>query len=119
MANAKTDKQTARIEQELTDLLHRSTKQLRAQWRELFRRKPPSSFARDLLRRSIAYRIQEQAYGGLAPEIQREIEQLVKQLKKNPIPKIEQTRHIMPGCVLARDWKGKSYRVIVENSSFS
>jgi len=38
--------------------------QLRLRYREVFRTDPPKAFGPDLLRRSIAHRIQEKAYGG-------------------------------------------------------
>ena len=41
--------------------------QLRLRYREVFRTDPPKAFGPDLLRRSIAHRIQEKAYGGLPP----------------------------------------------------
>ena len=41
---------------------------LRRRWRAEFGRKPPGSLSRDLLRRMIAMRIQEQAFGGLDRE---------------------------------------------------
>ncbi len=39
--------------------------ELRALWRAKFKSEPPKAFGPDLLRRSIAYKIQEDAYGGL------------------------------------------------------
>jgi hypothetical protein len=119
MAEVLANKQNGPIEQELADLLHRPIKELRAKWRDLYRRKPPSSFGRDLLRRSIAYRIQEQAYGGLNPDTRYDLERLVKELNKNPAIKRVLVRRIKAGSVLIREWKGKSYRVIVGNNEFS
>jgi hypothetical protein len=119
VAEVLTDEQSGRIEQELADLLHRPVKQLRAKWRDLYRRAPPSSFGRDLLRRSIAYRIQEQAYGGLNADIRCELERLVKEQNKNPATKLEPIRRIKAGSVLVREWKGRSYRVIVGHNEFS
>jgi hypothetical protein len=54
------------VEAELDRLAVMPIVQLRLSWTKLFRKAPPKSFGPDLLRRSIAHRIQEKAYGGLA-----------------------------------------------------
>ena len=51
----------------LTDL---TAQQLRTEWRRLYRSHPPR-LSRDLLVRTIAYRMQELAYGGLSKATQR------------------------------------------------
>ena len=45
--------------------------QLRAEWRRLHRAAPPVRLSRDLLLRSIAHRLQEDAFGGLGPAARR------------------------------------------------
>jgi Protein of unknown function (DUF2924) len=54
--------------------------QLRDEWRRLHGGQPPR-LSRDLLIRTIAYRIQEVAYGGLSKAIQRKLAVLGKELK--------------------------------------
>jgi Protein of unknown function (DUF2924) len=54
------------VEDEFDRLAKMSIAQLRARYREVFRTDPPKAFGPDLLRRSIAHRIQEKAYGGLS-----------------------------------------------------
>ena len=51
---------------ELTKLTGCSIHDLRARWRALFRNEPPPAFGPDLLRRSIAHKLQEDAYGKLS-----------------------------------------------------
>lgn len=109
----------AEVNRELSQLTHRPTKDLRVKYRELYRRVPPSTFGRDLLRRSIAYRVQELAYGGLSIDVRQELEQLVTKYSKNASKKSEPGRRIKAGSVLVRDWKGKSCRVTVELNGFS
>ena len=53
------------VEAELDRLPTTPIADLRKRYRELFRTEPPKAFGPDLLRRSIAHRIQEKAYGGL------------------------------------------------------
>ena len=45
--------------------------ELRARWRQLYETAPPPRFSRDLLRRAIAYRMQELVLGGLKPATRR------------------------------------------------
>src|SRR6185312_4323905 len=53
------------VEAELAKLSTMPIAVLRLRYRELFRTDSPKAFGPDLLRRSIAQRIQERAYGGL------------------------------------------------------
>jgi hypothetical protein len=54
------------VEDELDRLATMPIAQLRVRYGQVFRSDPPKAFGPDLLRRSIAYRIQEKAYGGLS-----------------------------------------------------
>jgi hypothetical protein len=66
------------VEDELDRLATMPIAQLRVRYREAFRNDPPKAFGPDLLRRSIAHRIQEKAYGGLSRSTQRLLDQLMK-----------------------------------------
>src|SRR6202048_2364348 len=92
--------------------------QLRARYREVFRGAPPKAFGPDLLRGSIAHRIQASAYGGLSHQAQRLLDQMVKAYAAKPDGKIVLPRRIKPGSVLVREWKGKSHRVTVLAEGF-
>jgi hypothetical protein len=107
------------IEDELDRLATTRIVPLRARYRELFRVEPPKAFGPDLLRRSIAQRIQEKAYGGLPAETRRLLEQLVKVALAKPNGRLELPRRIKPGSELVRTWKGKSYRVTVMAKGFA
>jgi hypothetical protein len=117
MSNA-TD-QNAEIERELTDLSQSPIQQLRQRWRAVFRTEPPPAFGPDLLRRSIAQRIQEQHYGRLSISAQQQLSQIVKAMASKPSGRIELPRRIKPGAVLVKTWKGKSHRVTVLDDGFS
>jgi len=106
------------IEEELAALAHLPIAQLRERWRTTFRRGPPQAFGPDLLRRRIAYHIQEWAYGGLGPAMQRELDRLIKGAAKTNTGRIELPRRIKAGSVLIREWKGKSYRAVVMNDGY-
>ena len=107
------------VEDELDRLPVMPIAQLRARYCEVFRSDPPKAFGPDLLRRSIAYRIQEKAYGGLSRSAQRLIDQMTKAYAAKPIGKIVLPRRIKPGSVLLREWKGKSHRVMVLADGFA
>jgi len=104
---------------ELTKLPGCLIHELRERWRALFRGEPPPAFGPDLLRRSIAQKLQEDAYGKLSSAAQRELNRIVASLAKNPAARLELPRRIKAGAVLVRDWKGKSYHVTVIEKGFA
>jgi Protein of unknown function (DUF2924) len=107
------------VEVELDRLAVMPIAQLRIRYREVFRSEPPTAFGPDLLRRSIAHRIQEKAYGGLSRSAQRLLDQMMKAFSAKPGAKIVLPRRIKPGSVLVREWKGKSHRVMVLADGFA
>jgi hypothetical protein len=107
------------LEDELDQLALMPIVQLRIRYGQLFRSDPPKAFGPDLLRRSIAHRIQEKAYGGLSRSAQRLLDQMVKAYAAKPNGKIVLPRRIKPGSVLVREWKGKSHRVMVLADGFA
>ena len=107
------------VEAELDQLATMPIIQLRVRYREVFRTDPPKAFGPDLLRRSIAHRIQEKAYGGLSRSAQRLLDQMMKVYAAKPNGRIVLPRRIKPGSVLVREWKGKSHRVMVLADGFA
>jgi hypothetical protein len=107
------------VEDELDRLATMPIARLRVRYREVFRTDPPKAFGPDLLRRSIAHRIQEKAYGGLSVPTRRLLDQLVKAAAAKPNGRLELPRRIKPGSELVRTWKGKSYRVMVMADGFA
>jgi hypothetical protein len=107
------------VETELDRLPTTPIADLRIRYRELFRTEPPKAFGPDLLRRSIAHRIQEKAYGGLPASTRRLLDQLVKAAMAKPNGRLELPRRIKPGSELVRSWKGRTYRVMVMADGFA
>jgi hypothetical protein len=107
------------IEAELDRLAVMPIVQLRVRYREMFRGDPPKAFGPDLLRRSIAHRIQEKAFGGLSRSAQRLLDHMMKAYAAKPNGKIVLPRRIKPGSVLVREWKGKGHRVTVLADAFA
>lgn len=107
------------VEAELDRLATAPIVELRKRYREVLRTDPPKAFGPDLLRRSIAHRIQEKAYGGLSGPTRRLLDQLVKAMAAKPNGRLELPRRIKPGSELVRTWKGKTYRVVVRPDGFA
>ena len=107
------------VEAELDRLPTTPIADLRTRYRELFRTEPPKAFGPDLLRRSIAHRIQEKAYGGLSVPTRRLLNQLVKAAMAKPNGRLELPRRIKPGSELVRTWKGRSYRITAVADGFA
>ena len=107
------------VEAELDRLPTAPIADLRKRYRDLFRTEPPKAFGPDLLRRSIAHRIQEKAYGGLPSLTRRLLDQLVRAAIAKPSGRLELPRRIKPGAELVRTWNGKTYRVMVMADGFA
>jgi Protein of unknown function (DUF2924) len=107
------------VEDELDRLATMPIARLRVRYQEVFRTEPPKAFGPDLLRRSIAHRIQEKAYGGLSRSAQLLLDQMMKAYAAKPNGKIVLPRRIKSGSVLVREWKGKSHRVMVLADGFA
>jgi Protein of unknown function (DUF2924) len=107
------------VEEDLGRLAVMPIARLRVRYREVFRTEPPKAFGPDLLRRSIAHRIQEKAYGGLSRPAQHMLDQAMKAFAAKANGNIVLPRRIKPGSVLVREWKGRSHRVMVLADGFA
>jgi len=116
---APTQRADPAVEDELDRLPVMPIAQLRMRYREVFRTEPPKALGPDLLRRSIAHRIQEKAYGGLSRSAQRLFDQMMKAYAAKPNGKLVLQRRIKPGSVLVREWKDRSHRVMVLAEGFA
>jgi Protein of unknown function (DUF2924) len=108
----------AAVEAELERLRSMPIVGLRTLWRAKFKSGPPKAFGPDLLRRSIGYKIQEDAYGGLDRATARMLKGLMAQFATGN-GRIVLPRRIKPGAILVRHWKGQSHRVTVLEGGFS
>ncbi len=106
------------IEAEVERLRSMAIVELRALWRAKFKSEPPKAFGPDLLRRSIAYKIQEDAYGGIDRTTAQLLKQLMEQFANNN-GRIALPRRIKSGAVLIRQWKGERHQVTVLEDGFS
>jgi hypothetical protein len=94
-----------------------TAQQLRDEWRRLYRGQPPR-LSRDLLIRTIAYRVQEFAYGGLSKATQRKLDAMTKELKVKGTIAVTADHSVRPGTRLVREWRGRTHTVVVMESGF-
>ncbi len=90
--------------------------ELRARWREVYRSVAPD-IGPDLLRRGVAYRLQERGQGSLTSSTRREIERQIKRLGRDDGVSVS-TRSLKPGTRLVRSWRGRMYQVLVLEDGF-
>ena len=89
------------------------------QWQERFNKPAPAGVRKELLVRMLAYRIQEQAYGGLSAKSRRRLDEMAAAMSTNDpkaaIANIVETRS---GTQLIRSWRGKTHTVIVQDAGY-
>lgn len=91
---------------------------LRAEWRRLYRVAPPKRVGRDLLRLAVAWKIQEQAYGGLGSPTRRRLAELARALERDGDVTRNRVARLRPGVKLVREWRGETHTVIVHDDGF-
>jgi hypothetical protein len=93
-----------RIREALARLPTASRAELSAEWPRLYRSEPPARLGRELLMAAVAYRLQEQALGGLRPESQRRLRSIAEQVSRGGEPMISDAPRLKPGTRLLREW---------------
>jgi hypothetical protein len=103
----------AAIEAEVDQVRSLGIDALRARWRMLFGAVPPKGLSKDIIGRMIAYRIQEEAFGGLDRETVKQLDRLARGEKPN-----ELNRQLKTGTVLVREYNGERHTVTVVPDGF-
>ena len=103
------------IAEQLDQLAVMKPEELRSRWRAVYRSIAPD-IGPDLLRRGIAYRLQERGQGGLGPSTRREIEKLIKCFDNDGTSPAAPTLKL--GTRLVRSWHGKMYQVLALDDGF-
>jgi hypothetical protein len=89
------------------------------QWQEHFNKPAPDGVRKELLVRMLAYRIQEQAFGGLSARSRRRLDEMAAAMSSgDPKAAISKMVSAKPGTQLIRSWKGKTHTVSIEDSGY-
>lgn len=105
------------LEKQLSELPAMSPAQLRAKWRDIYRTSAPD-ISPDLLRRGIAYRLQERVHGKLSTSTSREIDRVTKQFLRNGRIGTKSQITLKVGTRLIRSWGDKNHQVLVCDNGF-
>jgi len=105
------------LEQQLAELPTMSPAQLRAKWRECWRKLAPD-IGPDLLRRGIAWKLQARVYGDVPNQIKRELERAAERLRKGEQLVSSSRPSLKPGTRLVRSWQGKVHHVLVLDEGY-
>jgi hypothetical protein len=93
--------------------------ELREQWCRLYKVDTAPRLSRELLMRAVAYRIQQVTLGVLRPEPQRQLRQISLELKQTGKGTRRLRPPLKPGTRLMREWRGRTYEVLVLDDGFS
>ncbi len=109
----------SQILEQIAKLRTSSRSELLALWQELYKKAAPQGVRREILVPFLAYRIQENAYGGLKPAPLADLRRIAKALEKNRtstepviLPRIKS------GTRVFREWGGHTHEVFVTGSGY-
>ena len=108
----------SRLEAEIAGLQGLAIHDLRIVWRRLYDSEPPARLTRDLMARAIAYRMQEQAHGGLAPATRRRLRALAREIETKGADGLVSSVALRPGTRLVREWGGVTHTIVVLEDGF-
>jgi DUF2924 family protein len=104
----------AAIEAEVNQIRSLGVDAVRNRWRLMFGAPPPKGLTKDIMGRMIAYRIQEEAFGGLDRETKRLLDRLARGEQPN-----ELYRRLKAGTVLVREYQGERHTVTMVSDGFA
>ncbi len=86
---------------------------LRERWKTLYGKEPSGHIGRSFLIGAIAYRLQEQAFGGLKLSTRRLLARVAEETAAGSSSKSRPIRKAETGTILVREWQGAAHRVTV------
>ena len=118
----------ATLAEQLAALATMSPARLRTEWRRVCQTPPSPRLTTDLLRRGIAYRLQERVHGGLPNAMARELDRMARRRLTDAAAavgeggaagrrRVDEPR-LRPGTRLVRAWQGRTYNVLVTEHGF-
>lgn len=87
---------------------------LRERWRTHYGSEPLQRMSRELLMRAVAYRMQENAFGGLSRAIKARLAAAAEEGRRSggKIARVRTDRTIKPGTKFLREWNGRTHEVM-------
>ncbi len=113
---------TVGLTDEIAQLRDLDLAALLVRWRNHVGGEPPAHLPKFLLMRMLAFRLQEDAYGGLPESAKRALDRLSGpdgQRSPEPIPPVSASAGLRPGTLLTREWQGELHRVMVLEDGFA
>ena len=104
------------LDRKLVELPSMSPAQLRALWRDCWR-KPAPEIGPDLLRRGIAWKLQSRVHGDLPKSAGRSMDLSADRLRRGE-EITARSLSLRAGSRLVREWRGKTHHVIVLDDGF-
>jgi len=104
---------------EIASLSKLGIDELRERWKAMYGRAPSPDMGRSFLTRAIAYKLQEQAFGGLSPSTRRLLVRFAEETTAGSSPKKPQIRKAQSGTILIREWQGTAHRVTMLDDGVS
>jgi hypothetical protein len=108
------DVDASAMEAEVVRIQTLSKYELIVLWRKTMRSEPPRAFTKGLIARYLAYRVQEQAFGGL----DRQTKGFLDALARGRAPDMPRPRRLKPGTVIVREYQGERHEVTVAADGF-
>jgi len=106
------------ISTKLQELPHLPKPELLALWQELFAKPPHPRLRRNLIIPILAYRLQEQAYGGLKPSTRKRLKKLAAELDQKGKAPLALMPQLKSGTKLLRQWQGEMHEILVADEGF-
>lgn len=97
---------------ELAGLPSLDRQQLLKRWRSLYGVEAPAKISQQLLVRAIAYKLQEQALGGLKPSTRKHLAAALQ----GSVASVPASPAIKPGTKLIREWHGRIHEVVIADA---
>lgn len=100
------------VAKQIADLSQMSMADLWPLWDRYFKQRPQHP-NRTHVESRIAYKLQEEAFGGLAPETRQRLEAIGAKHSKIKLRAKPREFHFAPGTVILREWGEREHRVTV------
>ncbi len=102
----------AQVTEEIQRISRLDKSALKVEFRELFERDAPKSFTKNIIARTIAYRIQERVFGGLDRQTEKLLDSYANGAPTDP------SRYLKSGTVVVREYQGVRHTVTIADGIY-